>query len=172
MATTTSPAGSAVAPQTDTQVEIQNLINARQKLKHMADALDDLRSQAEAAFLRTVAGDVTALTVDFDRPFVDRTFDKYSAVKTEDDKLALRSASLADILTRMNKRMKEFRNSHREDLIMILRQTLEKLETTRGSQEKEATQVDTQIKQLEAEISQLESGGPAKTQRTKGAAAV
>ena len=162
MATVTPLTQPEGAKPSEIQIEIQNVVDARRKLQNLIDGLNKQRAEAGSAFLREFSRDLAALKVDFDRSFVDNTFNKYTSVKQTEDQMSQRVTALGEIATRIEKSINEFRQNNREDLMLILKRDLEKLMLARTAQEKETDSLDKEISQLQAEISQLEGAGQKK----------
>jgi hypothetical protein len=138
------------------QTEIQNVIDARRKLQNLIAGLNKQRAEAELAFLREFSRDLAALKVDFDRPFVERTFTEYTSVRQTEDQITQRITALGEIATKIEKRINEFKKANREDVMLVLERELERLKSARAVQEKETDFLDKEIDRLQKEISQLE----------------
>ena len=162
MATVTPLTQPEGAKPSEIQNEIQNAIDARRKLQNLITGLDKQRAEAGLAFLREFSRDLAALKVDFDRAFVDGTFNKYTSVKQTEDQITQRVTALSEIATKIEKRINEFKKANREDLMLVLKGKLERLKAERAVQGKECDLLDKEIGQLEGEISQLEGAGQKK----------
>ena len=156
MATVTPLTPPEGAKPSEIQIEIQNVIDARRKLQNLIAGLNKQQAEAELAFLRKFSLDLAALKVDFDRPFVDGVFNKYTSVKQTEDQITQRATALGEIATKIEKRINEFKQTNREDLMLVLKRELEKLMLARTAQGKETDLLDKEIDRLQEEISQLE----------------
>jgi hypothetical protein len=99
---------------------------------------------------------LTDLKVEFDRPFVDGVFNKYTSVKHAEEQTRQRITALGEIANKIGKRINHFKPSNPEDLIPILKRDLDKLMLARTVQEKGGDVLDKEIDRLQKEISELE----------------
>jgi hypothetical protein len=106
------------------QIEIQNLIEGRRKIRKLIAELNKQRAEAELAFLRASSRDLAGARIDFDRSFVDSVFNKYKSVKQAEDQTTQRITALGEIGNKMGKRINHFKQNNPEDLIPILKRDL------------------------------------------------
>lgn len=144
----------------DIQTDIENTINARERLQ-MLVLLAVQRKDAQNAFLKTFAADLAAVKGDLDKGFVDAQFAKFNAWKAADDEMAKRIDALQTIAALLTVRIDEFKAAYRNEIIALLTRQIESLTEQLQKQEFQEDILNQRIEALKGELDALKPGDAA-----------
>lgn len=141
----------AVPTPSDKESEISDAIDARQKLH---DAIEDQKQKREAAatdLAKTFAKSIRLLPV----VDVEAAFQKNEAWRTADERAQQRSEALQSLLEKVYKLIDQLKTDDPDAVHSVLSSKLESLEKALLEKEVAEKDLDSQIKQLRAEINKL-----------------
>lgn len=151
----TAPAPPPIPPPPDLTTEIEQSVEARDKLKVGVARFAAERDQSKSAFLRSFASEMSAVMVD-----VNRVLDKFAAWQSQE----ARATQAADALNRLSamfkERVEKFKSNSKDESVAALRRIIERLTEERDKPGADKSAIDKRIERLLAEQESLRATSP------------
>jgi hypothetical protein len=144
---TSSP---APAPPLDLTVEIEQSVEARDKLEAGAARFAAERDQLKPAFLRSFASELFAVEVD-----TNRGQEKLAAWQTQEARAAQQSEALNQLLAMFKARVEQFKSKSRDETVAALQRIIERLAVERDRPGADKNAINKRIEELLVEADAL-----------------
>jgi len=161
MITQSAPVPFGVVPDANLYKQIQNTINAPERLADAIDAFKIERTAAEAELANSLGNDLMAAPLE-----VDKAIEKQRAWKVKDEALAAKIQSAQELQPIIEAQIDELKKTQPEALKTVLQQTLQELEKEVAAENDQAARLKEQIQSLKALLHELEK--PANEASAKG----
>jgi flagellar biosynthesis/type III secretory pathway protein FliH len=146
----TSPSAPAPAPPLDLTTEIEQSIEARDKLESAAGRFAAERDQAKPAFLRSLAGELRAVEID-----ANRAQEKFAAFQAQEARAAQQSDALYQLSTMFKDRVEGFKSRSRDETVAALQRIVERLIAERDKSGADKDAINKRIEKLLGELNAL-----------------
>jgi hypothetical protein len=151
MPTQAAPALLSVVPDSQTQKEIENTLDAPRKISDAIEDLEKERSDARADLARSIAADLAAGPLN-----IDSAIEKQKAWKTKDDTLAAKIQACDQLREIIAARIEELKATQPAALAAALQRKVDELEKESATQKDRAALLKKQIDEFKALLSELE----------------
>jgi hypothetical protein len=147
----------------DIPTDINNTLEARERLQTLLATLAAQRQDALKAFLRAFAADLASVKGAPDRAFVDAQYTKFTARKAADDELAKRLEALDAIRVDLESRIGEFEKTHRNEVVELLTRQIAALSEGPQVPESDKDALNQRITGRQAQLDRLLGSAAAKS---------
>ncbi|HTP98171.1 MAG TPA: hypothetical protein VMN56_02515 [Casimicrobiaceae bacterium] len=151
----------AVTPVSDIETDIENTMNARERVHALIALVETKRRSDQVAFLQTFAKDLAAVQGDPDKTFVDAEYTKFTAWKSADDDTVKRLEALRLIAHGLEVRIREFAVTNLAAVVAYLTVEIDAINTQIAADKSEAGALTERKRKLEDELDDLTSGAAA-----------
>jgi hypothetical protein len=156
----TAPAPPPIPPPPDLTTEIEQSVEARDKLEAEVARFKAARGQSKSAFLRSFAGEISAVVIDANRALY--RFTDWQAQEA-------RATQVADAIYQLSAMFKErvewFKSNSNGEAAAALLRIIERLTVERDKPGADKNAIDKRIGRLQAEQESLGAKSPADTPR-------
>jgi hypothetical protein len=155
----------APAPPLDLTTEIEQSLEARDKLEASIPRLDDQRNQAKLAFLRDLAGSPLATEVDPNAAQV-----KFAAWKVEEARAAEQRDSLRQLFSLFQDRIEQYKAASPAETVLALERILARSEQEHARPGADLAAINSRVGKLTKEMEALQtkaSSGPTREPKDK-----
>jgi DNA repair exonuclease SbcCD ATPase subunit len=135
--------------------EIEQSVEARDNLKVGVARFAAERDQSKSAFLRSFAGEMSAIVVD-----ANRVLDRFAAWQAQDARAAQQSDALRQLSTMFKERVEQFKSNLNGETVAALRRIIERLTAERDNPGADKNAIDKRIERLRAEQESLNATSP------------
>ena len=151
----TVPAPPPIPPPPDLTTEIEQSVEARDKLKAGVARFAAERDQSKSAFLRSFTSEMSAIVVD-----ANRVLDRFAAWQAQDARAAQQSDALRQLSTIFKERVEQFKSSSKGETLAALRRIIERLTVEREKPGADKNAINKRIERLLAEQESLRATSP------------
>lgn len=137
-------------PLSDTVKNLRDMVAAREKLKEALAQLDQDTTRAEQKSAQEFASDVVKTGINREQ-----AVQKFSAWKTENDRLNMQRSAILHFRDTLEKIIKEAKSNTPDDLAAVLQEEIVRLKQTYSKEKDEADTLGKRIKALEEELAGL-----------------
>jgi hypothetical protein len=145
-----TPAPRPIPQPPDLTVEIEQSVEARDKLKAAVARFDYDRDQSKSVFLRSLAGEMSACAID-----AYRVLGRFAAWHAQDGRAAQEGDALRRLSRMFKERVEEFKSKSKDETVAALRRIIERLTAGRDKPGADTEAIDKQIERLLAELESL-----------------
>lgn len=150
-----SPSPPPIPPPPDLTTEIEQSVEARDNLKVGVARFAAERDQSKSAFLRSFAGEMSAIVVD-----ANRVLDRFAAWQAQDARAAQQSDALRQLSTMFKERVEQFKSNLNGETVAALGRIIERLMAERDNPGADKNAIDKRIERLRAEQESLRAASP------------
>jgi hypothetical protein len=156
----TAPAPPPIPPPPDLTTEIEQSVEARDKLKVGVTRFAAERDQSKSAFLRSFANEMNGVVVD-----VNRVLDKFAAWQSQEARATQTADALNGLSAMFKERVEKFKSNSKNESVAALRRIIERLTAERDKPGADKSAIDKRIERLLAEQESLAPPSPSETLR-------
>jgi hypothetical protein len=151
----TKPAPPPIPPPPDLTTEIEQSVEARDKLKVGVARFAAELNQSKTAFLRSAASEMISDVVD-DK----RILDKFAAWQAQEARATLQVDALNRLSAMFKERVEQFKSKSKGESVAALRRIIERLTEERDKPGADKSAIDKRIERLLAEQESLSATSP------------
>lgn len=157
-----APAPPPILPPKDLATEIEQSVDARDRLEAIADQATAERGKSEPDFLRLFAGETHVVGID-----ADRALERLAAWQTQDARAAQRIDALRRLSIMFKERVERFKSNSKGEAEAALRRIIGRLTVEREIPGADKSAINKRIERLLAEQESLRTPPPAPPQPPK-----
>jgi len=154
----TAPAPPPILPPPDLTTEIEQSVEARDRLEAEAARFNADRDQSKPAFLRAYAGEMSAVVID-----ANRALDRFAAWQSQEARATQVSDALYQLSAMFKERVEQFKSNSKGESAAALRGIIERLTAERDQPGADKDAIDKRIGRLLAEQESLGATPPSAT---------
>ena len=134
--------------------EIENSLDAREKLEIAIEDLNQERKDAESKCAISFATDLRTAKANI----ADLAVAKLNECKAKDKRIGDRLDALKEMCQKITDQIEDFKHNYKDDTVTVLKRRIEKLKIQRTEQKSGTEIVNKHIAELEAELHKLAGG--------------
>jgi hypothetical protein len=135
--------------------EIEQSVEARDKLEVGVERHAAERDQSKSAFLRSFASEMSAVMVD-----ANRALDRFTAWQAQETRATQAADALIQLSVMINERVEQFKTNSKSECVAALRRIIERLTAERDKPGADKNAIDKRIERLLAEQEALGATSP------------
>jgi hypothetical protein len=144
-----------IPPPPDLATEIEQSVEARDRLETVADQLTAERETSEPDFLRSIAGEMRIVEID-----VARALERLTDWRAQDARAAQRIEALRQLSTMFKDRVERFKSNSKSETMAALRRIVERLKVEGEKPGADKNAINKRIENLVAEQESLRAPTP------------
>ena len=152
----TAPAPPTTPPPADLTTEIEQSVEARDKLEAEAARFNAARGQSKPAFLRSFAGETSAVVID-----ADGVLYRFAAWQAQEARATQAADALYQLSAMFKERVEWFKSNSKGEAAAALRRIIERLTAERDKPGADKNAINKRIERLTAEQESLGAPPPA-----------
>jgi len=156
----TAPARPPTPPPPDLTTEIEQSVEARDKLEAGAARLKAARGQSRSAFLRSFAAEISAVMID-----AICVLDRFAAWRAQEARATQAAEALYQLSAMFKERVEWFKSNSKGEASAALLQIIERLTAERDKPGADGSAIDKRIGRLQAELESLSAASTSATPR-------
>jgi hypothetical protein len=149
------PSPPPILPPPDLATEIEQSVEARDRLEALAAHVAAERDKSEPDFLRLFAGEMRLIEID-----ANRALERLAAWRAQDALAAQRSDALRQLSTMFNERVEQFKLNSKGEAVVALRRIVGRLTVEREKPGADKNAINKRIERLLAEHESLRATSP------------
>jgi hypothetical protein len=157
---TTTPAPPPIPPPPDLTTEIEQSVEARDKLEGDVARLKAERDQSKSAFLRTFASEMSAVVVN-----TNRAYERFAVWQAQEARATQAADAVNHLSAMFKERVARFKSNSKDESVSALRRIIERLKAERDKPGADRNAIDKRIERLVAEQEALCAPPPPDTPR-------
>ena len=142
-------------PPPDLTTEIEQSVEARDRLEAEAARFKAERDQSKSAFLRSFAGEMSAVVDD-----ADSVLDRFAAWQAQEARAIQAADALYQLSAMFKERFEQFKSNSKDESVVALRQVIERLTAERDKPGADKDAIDIRVERLRAEQESLGATPP------------
>jgi hypothetical protein len=150
-----SPSPPPVLPPPDLATEIEQSVEARDRLEALAAHATAKRDKSEPDFLRLLASEMRVVEID-----ADRALGRLAAWRAQDARAAQRSDALRQLSIMFKERVEQFKSNSKGEAVAALRRIVGRLTVEREKPGADKNAINKRIERLLAEQESLRAPAP------------
>ena len=151
----TAPAPPPTPPPPDLTTEIEQSVEARDKLEAEASRFKAARGQSKSAFLISFASEMSAVVID-----ADRVLDRFAAWQAREARATQAADALYQLSAMFKERVEQFKSNSKSEAAAALPRIIERLKAERDKPGGDKNAIDKRIERLLAEQESLGAAPP------------
>jgi hypothetical protein len=151
----TKPAPPPIPPPPDLTTEIEQSVEARDKLKIGVARFAAELNQSKSAFLRSFASEMSSVVID-----AKQVLDKFAAWQAQEARATLQVDALNRLWAMFKERVEQFKSKSKGESAVALRRIIERLTAERDKPGADKSAIDKRIERLLAEQESLSATSP------------
>lgn len=148
----TTPAPPPITPPPDLTTEIEQSVEARDKLEVDVARFAAARDQSKSTFLRSFASEMSVVAVD-----ANRALDRFAAWQAQEARMTQAADALNQLSAMIKERVEQFKSNSKVEAVAALRRIIERLKAERDKPGADKNAIDKRIELLEWESRGLTS---------------
>ncbi|MGH9754770.1 MAG: hypothetical protein ACREA2_18490 [Blastocatellia bacterium] len=151
----TAPAPPPITPPPDLTAEIEQSVEARDRLEDSVASFAAERDQSKSAFLRSFAGEMSAVVFD-----ANRALDRFAAWQTQEARATQAAGALNQLSAMIKERVEQFKSNSKGESVAALRRIIERLTAERDKPGADKNAINKRIERLLAEQESMGATSP------------
>jgi hypothetical protein len=151
----TAPAPPPIPPPPDLTTEIEQSVDARDELEVGVARSEADRDQLRSAFLRSLAGEMSAVVID-----ANRALERFAAWRSQEARATQAADELNQLSAMFKERVERFKSNSKDESAAALRRIVERLTAERDKPGADKDAIDKRVERLLAEQESLGAAPP------------